>query len=72
MEEVILKYAMQFGGFGVLLVYLYLEGKRKDAKIAKLEDSIVSRENAHNVRIDAYIEKSMRVLELLYDKKEAV
>lgn len=70
MEEIVFKYAVQFGGFGVLLVYLYLESKRKDAKIAQLEEAIVSRENAHNARIDAYMEKSMKVLELLYNKRE--
>jgi len=72
MEEIILKYAVQFGGFGVLLVYLYLEGKRKDAKIAQLEEAIVSRETANNARIDAYMEKSMKVLELLHNKREVV
>lgn len=71
MDEILLKYALQFGGFGILLIYLYLEGKRKDAKITQLEEAIVNRETAYNTRIDAYIEKSMHVLELLYSKKEA-
>lgn len=71
MEDIITKYLLQFGGFGILALYLYLENKRKDAKITKLEELLEKKENAHNTRIDAYIEKSLEVFEALQRRREA-
>lgn len=71
MEDIITKYLLQFGGFGILTLYLFLENKRKDAKITKLEELLEKKENAYNTRIDAYIEKSLEVFEAFNFRKEA-
>lgn len=63
MEEILSNYIVQFGGLGILLLYLYLEGKRKDAKIDALEKSLYERDSAHALRIDAYVEKTMQIFE---------
>lgn len=70
MEEILTKYVLQFGGFGILALYLYLENKRKDAKLAKMEELLEKKETSHNARIDAYIEKSLEVFESLQRRKE--
>lgn len=70
MEEILTKYALQYGGFGILLLYLYLENKRLQTKIGKLEETILSLSTAHESRVDAYVQKSMEFLEALHKKGE--